>query len=468
MIDLNRPLEAPLESIQRVHFIGIAGAGLSALAKIMLDLSKRVSGSDLRSSEITQRLEQLGATVEGGHQQAHLPKDADLVVISSAIPEDNAELQAAIEYGIPIIKQAALLGALMTLKPTIAVAGSHGKTTTSAMIAVLLTESGLDPAFVLGGESIDLAGNARYGEGPFLVAEADEYDAKLPYFKPHIAVVTNIEPEHLDSYGSEAALLEAFHDFLADLPADGTAVLCADDANLRSMLPGLVNGGVRIASYGMNPEADWQVATLAANRRGGHDFTISRGERSLGPYSLSVPGEHNVLNAAAAAVVAQILDLDQQRVAAGFSLFRGTRRRLEEKGSAAGIVIIDDYAHHPTEVRASLAAVRQRFSDQNIVVAFQPHLYSRTRTLMDDFATSFGDADEVFLYDIYPAREENQWGVSSEELARRIGPRARYVGPIDSPSTPLIKAAASGGCIITMGAGDIDQLAPRLLRDLAR
>jgi UDP-N-acetylmuramate--alanine ligase len=457
-IDLDRPLS--------VHFVGIGGTGMSALATVLLEAGHRISGCDLQNSEITSDLARRGATIQLGHDPVHIC-DVDLVVITSAVPNDAPEVLAARQASIPVIKRAELLGLLTRRQRSICVAGTHGKTTTSAMLALALTEAGRDPTILVGGVIPRLGSGARLGHGDLLVAEADEYDGSFLRFTPEVAIVTNVEPDHLDFYGSFERIEEAFTSFLTLVPPTGARVLCWDDPWLRH-LPG--SDGATLVTYGLSSGADWQATDIRKNDRGGNDATIwHRGER-IGQLSLAVPGHHNVANALAVVAACAFIGVAFDVVAAALVDFSGVRRRFELKGTVADISIFDDYAHHPTEIRATLAAARER-ARGDIWCVFQPHTYHRTAALFDEFATAFGEADRVVITEVYsPAgREQPDERFTSARLVEVMEhPGATYVATPREAAVRVAADARPGDLVLTMGAGPITQLGDDLLARLGQ
>jgi len=453
-----------LERVRRVHFVGIGGSGMAPLAQVLLESGLRVQGSDLRASATTARLAAAGARVFEGHR-AEQVEGVELVVISSAVPADNPELLRARALGLTIVKRAEVWGELMRRQRTIAVAGTHGKTTTSAMIATLLSGAGLDPTFMVGGELLESGSGARLGRGPYLVAEADEFDGSFLKFVPWTAVLTNIEADHLDYYGSLDAIVAAFQRFVALLPADGHAVLCWDDPRVRALaLP----GGTSLASYGFAEDAEWRATAVQPNEAGGNDFELLRDGERVGTFRLQLPGRHNVSNALAALAVGGLLGVSSEAAYEALAGFRGTRRRLELRGVAGGVKVYDDYAHHPTEVKATLAAARERHAGR-LWVVFQPHTYHRTKQLLPEFATAFALADRVLITDIYlpPGREVDTVGITARDLLRAMDhPGAAYVGSLDAAVAYLERALRPGDWVLTMGAGDVYGVAEVILARL--
>jgi len=452
---------------QHLHFVGIGGIGMSGLAEVLLNLGYEISGSDLRLSPVTERLEKLGAKIWQGHDAAHVD-DAKVVVISSAVSEDNPEVQEARRRQIPVIPRGELLAELMRLKYGIAVAGSHGKTTTASMLATVLSSAGLDPTVVVGGRVSTMGGsNARVGRSDLLVVESDESDGSFLKLAPILAVITSIDREHLDHYRDLDHVLEAFLDFANRVPFYGAAVVCLDDENVQRILPRITR---RTITYGRSAQAALVVSGIRPERFASV-FRLRRRGEDLGEFRLNIPGEHNVLNAAAAVGVALELGVEPEKVREGLARFQGVDRRFQKRGEAAGVTVVDDYGHHPTEIRATLETARQ-CGYERILVLFQPHRYTRTHLLMDDFARSFHQADAVFLTDIYAASEEPIEGVTAELLAERIrehGHRAvSYEGPLEKAAEAVAAAARPGDLILTLGAGSVSQAGAAILGHLRR
>jgi UDP-N-acetylmuramate--alanine ligase len=437
----------------RVHLVGIGGIGLSAIAKVLLEEGHRVSGSDLKLSPITDGLVRLGAKVYKGHRAENVG-DADLVVTSSAVPADNPEVVAARAQGVPVVKRDWMLGRMMKGRFGIAVAGSHGKTTITAMIALVLKEAGLDPSFIVGGILQNLGTNAKAGPGEHFVIEADEYDRTFLGLRPRIAVVTNIEMDHPDCYPELDDLVEAFRDFLDLVPANGCIIGCGDEERVRGIL-GAREIGPSVVTYGLNEGVDWQAVGIRSNELGGSDFVALHEGQAVGEFALSIPGLHNVQNALAALAVSDYLGLDLTDVRETLQRFQGVRRRFEVKGEVDGIVVVDDYAHHPTQIRATLATARKCYPDREIWAVFQPHTYSRTKALLDEFAESFADADHVVVTEIYAAREFDDLGVSAADIVTRMNhPDARYISGLSETADHLLDHLKPGDVLITLGAGD--------------
>jgi UDP-N-acetylmuramate--alanine ligase len=453
--------------IDRIHFVGVGGSGMSGLAELLHDQGYRVSGSDLHESPVVARLRGLGVEVALGHAAEHAA-DADVVVVSSAIRAGNPEVAEAQRRGVPVIPRAEMLAELMRLKDGIAVAGTHGKTTTTSLVAHVLDAVGLDPTAVVGGRVTfrsDERTGARLGTGPLLVAEADESDGSFLRLAPVIAVVTNVEPEHLDHYGDFDAVRDAFTAFANGVPFWGRAIVCLDDPGVQSILPRLTR---RTTTYGFSAQADWVAQECEALNWGMRFHVRRRGER-LGVVHLPIPGRHNVANALAVLAVAEELGVDFADAAGALATFAGVERRFETIGSVDAIRVVDDYGHHPTEIRATLAAARSLHSGR-IVVVFQPHRFSRTRDLFEDFAAAFHDADLLVLTEIYAAGEPKIPGVEARALADTIAARGhravRFVPDLERVPAALVGELADGDLVITLGAGSVGTLGPRLLQAL--
>jgi len=461
--------------IQRIHFVGIGGIGMSGIAEVLLNLGYKISGSDLKTSAVTERLASLGAQTFEGHAAANIT-GADVVVTSSAISMDNPEVAEARRLHIPVIPRAEMLAELMRLKYGIAIAGMHGKTTTTSMVAAVLAAGGLDPTVVVGGRVDALGSNARLGKSQYLVAEADESDRSFLKLSPILSVVTNIDREHMDCYRDMRDVRRTFLEFMERVPFYGLVVGCNDDATLRRLLP---RAHRRVTTYGTTRGSDFlirletsQTQTLpgsSADHRPLSRFGVTYKGKDLGNFTLHVPGTHNVLNATAAIAVGTALDIPADQIRAALDSFGGVDRRFQFKGRAAGVSVIDDYGHHPTEIRATLAAARQ-CGFRRIHAVFQPHRYTRTRDLMDEFATAFTDADSLFVLDIYAASEKPIEGITGEALARQIaekGQRAAvYVSSFADATTAVAAQAQPGDMILTLGAGSVSQLGPMILEKL--
>lgn len=456
--------------IQRIHFVGIGGIGMSGIAEVLLNLGFKISGSDLKSSPITQRLAGLGATVFEGHRAGNL-EGAEVVVTSSAISPDNPEVTEAHKLHIPVIQRAEMLAELMRLKYGIAIAGMHGKTTTTSMVAAVLAAGGLDPTVVVGGRVDAMGSNARLGRSQYLVAEADESDRSFLKLSPILSVVTNIDREHMDCYRSMRDIKRAFLDFMNRVPFYGMVVVCHDDPVLRRMAPIIQR---RTVTYGFRRGSDFhiKVGSCTFQPDDGQpisQFRVTYRGRDLGEFRLRVPGVHNMLNATAAIAVGLGLDIEIDQIRNALENFRGVDRRFQLRGKAAGISVIDDYGHHPTEIRATLAAARQ-CGFRNIHVVFQPHRYTRTRDLMDEFAGAFEDADSLFVLDVYAASEKPIDGITGEALAQRIREKgnrtATYVNSFPDAASAVVAVAQEGDMILTLGAGSVSHLGPTILETL--
>ena len=448
---------------QHIHFVGIGGIGMSGIAELLLSLGYQVSGSDLRESDITKRLADLGGTIHFGHAGEWI-KGADVVVVSTAIKQDNPEVAAAQEENIPIIQRAEMLAELMRLKKYgIAVAGSHGKTSTTSMVAAVLVEAKLDPTVVVGGKVLSLGSNAKLGEGEFLVAEADESDGSFLKLSPVIEVVTNIDFEHPDYYRDIDHVKEIFLKFISRLPFYGVAVLCLDNEHIAQILPQI---GKRIFSYGLTEQANLQAVGLY-REDGRNVFTVRLHGEDLGKIRLNRPGRHLVYNSLAAVAVGLELDIEFAVIARALENFQGVQRRLQVKGETAEVLVVDDYGHHPTEIRATLDAIREGWPDRRVVTIFQPHRYSRTSGLFDEFLTAFRRSDVLILTDIYAAGEAPIEGVSSAILLddiRRPGQRQAHHLPdaVENPSS-ILPLLEPGDIVLTLGAGSVGKLGDELL-----
>lgn len=443
---------------QHIHFVGIGGIGMSGIAEVLLNLGYRVSGSDARRSSITDRLESLGASVFEGHNAANV-EGAQVVVTSTAVRADNPEVVEAVRKQVPVIPRAEMLAELMRLKYGIAIAGSHGKTTTTSMVATVLDRAGVDPTIVVGGRVNTLGSNAKLGRGDFMVVEADESDKSFLKLSPTIAVVTNIDLEHLDFYSGIEEIRACFVEFVNKVPFYGSVIICLDDPNIQMIIPQITR---RVITYGMRAHAEIAASDVKVLRENfGSEFTVRRKGEELGRIKLNVPGEHNVCNALAAVAVALDLEVDFAKIAEGLEAFTGAGRRFEIKGlipdGGKGILVVDDYGHHPTEIRATLAAAKT--SGRRLVVLFQPHRYSRTAALHEEFARSFYDAEVVLLSDIYAASEDPIPGVTAQALAEEIekfGHRnVKYIGGIENGTQALLDAAQPGDLVMTLGAGSV-------------
>jgi UDP-N-acetylmuramate--alanine ligase len=454
---------------RRVHFIGVGGIGMSGIAELLANLGYDVTGSDVKRSDVTSRLESAcGVRVYEGHEAANVG-EADVVVYSSAVRPTNPEVVEAKRRGVPVIPRAEMLAELMRLRFSVAVAGSHGKTTTTSMIALVLERAGLDPTAVIGGRLSAFGSNARLGRGQYMVAEADESDRSFLLLLPSIAVITNIDDEHMDAYGSFADLQHAFVDFANKVPFYGSVVACADDAHVAAVLPRVSR---RLVTYGFTSGSMVMGKDVELGAFGGRcTVVVQRNgvEHRLGRLELAVPGRHNLLNALAVVTVAECLDVSFDQVAAALYEFHGAERRFQRIGEAGGVLVVDDYGHHPTEIAAVLAAARVALG-RRLLVAFQPHRYSRTARLMDAFGSAFADADEVVLTDIYAASEDPIPGVTIEALAAAIAQRAgcpvSVARTLDELVVALAARAKPGDAVLTLGAGSIGSVPKRLLRAL--
>jgi UDP-N-acetylmuramate--alanine ligase len=451
-------------SIQHVHFVGIGGSGMSGIAEVLLNLGYTVSGSDLKRSAVTDRLVKLGARFEEGHEASHL-QGAHVVVTSTAVKADNAEVLEARRLGVPVIPRAEMLAELMRLKYGVAVAGSHGKTTTTSMVALVLDKGGLDPTVVIGGRLGVLGSGARLGKGDFMVAEADESDRSFLKLSPTVAVVTNIDREHLDAYRDLRDIQEAFLGFVNKVPFYGAAVLCLDDAPVQDILPRVER---RVVTYGLTPQAHVSARDLAVDAAGSR-FTATLGGETLGAITLAVPGRHNVVNSLAAVAVGSDLGVSFDAIREGLESFTGVDRRFQVRGEAkGGVTVIDDYGHHPTEIKVTLEALKTRAGARRTVVLFQPHRYTRTQALWDDFSRAFHVADVVLLTDIYAASEEPIPGVTAEALAASVVERghrhASYAGDLKAATDRLAAEVEDGDVVLTLGAGSVWTAGEELLR----
>ena len=443
---------------QQIHLVGIGGSGMSGIAEVLLTLGYKVTGSDLQASDTTRRLEELGGRIFVGHQESNVG-EAQVVVISSAVSAQNPEVVAAKAKQIPVIPRAEMLAELMRLKFGVAIAGAHGKTTTTSMVANVLAQGGLDPTMVIGGKVNALGSHARLGRGELLVAEADESDGSFLRLSPTIVAVTNLDREHLDHYGSMERINECFLEFINKVPFYGLAVLCADDDRLRALFPNIVK---RYQTYGLSEREgatpDFFATEINLNQWGAEFRAQYRG-RSLGPFRLAVPGRHNVSNALVAIAIGIELDVPVDLIRKALAAYAGVERRFHLRGEANGIMVVDDYGHHPTEIKATLAAAKQGWGDRRLVVLFQPHRYTRTRDLQEDFAKAFDQSDVLFLADIYAAGEQPIPGVSGAKLAdviRAAGhPSVTFVEQKEKLVDQVLPHLKSGDLVITLGAGDI-------------
>ena len=446
-----------------VHFVGIGGSGMSGIAEVLLNLGYAVSGSDLKRSGVTDRLATQGARIFEGHDAPNV-HGAHVVVISTAVRPDNPEVVAARRAGIPIIPRAEMLAELMRMKYGVAVAGSHGKTTTTSMAAFVLDRGGLDPTVVVGGRLAVLGSGARLGKGEFMVAEADESDRSFLKLSPTLAVVTNIDREHLDTYRDLADVQDAFVGFVNKVPFYGAAIVCVDDAPVQDILPRIER---RIITYGQSPQADVAARRVSLGPAGSDFTVVIRGEER-GTLSLKVPGVHNVVNALAAVAVGLDLEIAFEHIASGLQAFTGVDRRFQIRGEAGGITVVDDYGHHPTEIQATLESLSRLAAGRRTVVLFQPHRYTRTKHLWDEFGRAFHKADVVLLADIYAAGEEPIVGVTASALADSIAGRGhrgvRYAGDMKRAAAALADEVKDGDVVLTLGAGNVWAAGDEVLR----
>jgi len=448
-----------------IYFVGIGGIGMSGIAELLLNLGYKVSGSDVQSTEITGRLKNLGGVVYTGHNKQQIA-GSDVVVVSSAIGEENCEVIAARQASIPVIPRAEMLAELMRLKYSIAVAGSHGKTSTTSIIASLLGNGGLDPTVVIGGKLKSVGSNAVLGQGEFIVAEADESDGSFLKYSPAISVITNIDREHLDFYGDLGSIKEVFLSFIDRLPFYGLAVLCLDNEPIQDIIPKIRK---RFISYGLSSQADFQARDVSFHDRKS-SFSVFHRKKKLGEVILNLPGMHNVYNALASIVVSVELDLSFDVIKSTLETLEGVQRRLEVKGEINGITIVDDYGHHPTEIKTTLQAVMHSWPDRRKVVLFQPHRYTRTEALFDEFSRSFYQSDQLVLLPIYSAGEKKIEGVNSRILCKEIiahgHKNAEYLEGFDDALTYLEKKLQQGDLLLTLGAGDVWKVGEELLQRL--
>jgi len=444
----------------KIHFVGIGGIGMSGIAEVLLNLGYAVSGSDLRLSDTTRRLAALGGRIAEGHAAAHVA-DADVVVTSSAVGRDNPEVVEARARTIPVIPRAEMLAELMRLKYGVAIAGSHGKTTTTSMAAHLLAHAGLDPTAVVGGKVNGFGSSAKLGKGDYMVVEADESDGSFLHIPPTIAIVTNIDPEHLDHWKTEAALRRGFVDFINRVPFYGTAILCIDHPVVQSLLPEVEK---RFVTYGESHQADYRAEGIEVAGPAVR-FDAFRRQEPLGRFEVAMVGRHNALNALAVVALGDEMGIPPDAIRAALACFQGVQRRFTVRGEAGGVTVVDDYGHHPAEVRATLRGARDAFH-RRVVCLFQPHRYTRTRDLLADFATAFNDADVLLVTDVYAAGEAPIPGATAEALVEAI----RACGHRDVTQAPPTRLAAAararlrpGDLVITLGAGDVTGAGPELL-----
>jgi UDP-N-acetylmuramate--alanine ligase len=454
--------------VQRIHFIGIGGSGMCGIAEILLSLGYSVSGSDLKAGEVTERLKGMGARIALGHSGGNLG-DAQVVVYSSAVSRDNPEMVEARRLGIPVIRRAEMLAELMRLKYGVGVAGTHGKTTVTSMAGLVLTEGGLDPTVVIGGRLLSIGGHVRAGVGDYMVAEADESDASFLVLAPVIAVITNIDDDHLDHYRTMDRLYEAFIEFAQKVPFYGAVVACSDDNGVRKILPEMKK---RVLTYGFGSDAAVRAGAVEVNPRGSR-FPVFIGGREAGEISLAVAGRHNVLNSLAAVGVGLELGVPVETSAKALASFTGVARRLQLKGECNGVAVYDDYGHHPTEIRATIEALsgRARLTGGRLIVLFQPHRFSRTNLLREAFGGAFAAADYAVITEIYSAGEDPIPGVTGQSVldeVRKFGkPQCEFARDLESGCAAAVKNAAKGDFILTLGAGDVGRCGERVLALLA-
>jgi UDP-N-acetylmuramate--alanine ligase len=467
------PPEQPIPSVRRtvgpdrfhrVHFVGIGGVGMSGIAEVMLALGYPVSGSDLKESATVAHLRELGADIHLGHAAENIA-GVEVVVTSSAVSPTNPEVAAARAQGVPVIPRAEMLAELMRFKRGVAVAGTHGKTTTTSLVATLLHEGGLDPTMVIGGRLNAISGTGMLGQGDYLVAEADESDASFLYLHPQVAVVTGMDPDHMATYGGDPAQLEAaFQQFLQQIPFYGLAVLCLDHPRVRAMLPSLSKPWL---TYGFDPAADYQARNVAPQGARTYFECWQRdAHEPLVTVTLNLPGRHNVANATAAIAVAHELGVAPEAIRRGLDGFSGVGRRMQVRGERDGVLYVDDYGHHPEEIRVTLAAVREAWPERRLVVAFQPHRYSRTRDLLEEFGAAFDAADVLLVTEVYAAGEAPIAGAGGADVhaavVRRGHPDARFVGDLERLPQTLADTLQTGDVLLTLGAGDIGAMAREL------
>jgi len=471
--ELNKPneLDKPKKlrmyrkrKIQHIHFVGIGGIGMSGIAEVLLNLGYHISGSDLKETEVTRRLKALGCEISYGHRKENM-READVVVVSSAIRQGNPEVEVAEQRLIPVIPRAEMLAELMRMKIGIAIAGTHGKTTTTSLIATVLAAGGLDPTVVIGGRLNSIGSNARLGQGDFLVAEADESDGSFLKLMPTLAVVTNIDPEHLDYYQGIEEIKETFLNFLNKIPFYGLAVLCLDHPNIQSLIPRLKK---RFTTYGLTTQADFQAKEVVFDGLSTM-FDVLHHQTEIGRLRIQMPGLHNVYNALATLATAFELDIPFQVVQETLRDFGGIQRRFQIKGEKKGILVVDDYGHHPIEIMATLRAARTGW-ERRIVAVFQPHRYTRTKALFQDFLTAFNEANVLILTDIYPAGEDRIEGVEAKALFEGIRDYGHkdvtYLADKKEIVDHLLRMIQPGDLVITLGAGDIWQVSDELVKRL--
>jgi len=465
-------MNRPMHRIEHIHFVGIGGAGMGGIAEVLFNLGYQVSGSDLGRNAMTARLEEMGVQIYEGHL-ANQIESADVVVISTAIPKNNVEVVAAHAERIPVVRRAEMLAELMRFRFGIAIAGTHGKTTTTSLVASILAEAGEDPTFVIGGLLNSAQTNARLGTGRYLVAEADESDASFLHLQPILSVVTNVDVDHMGTYAGDVERLHhSFIEFLHNLPFYGTAIVCLDDAGVRAVMSKISR---RILTYGLHEDSDLRAVDIQQNHFQ-TNFTVKRAEYVDIAIQLNMPGLHNVQNALAAIAIAQELGVDEEAIAKALYAFDGIGRRFEQLGRApvenGQVILVDDYAHHPVELAATLQAAKQVWPDKRLVAVFQPHRYTRTRDLKDDFVNVLASVDELILLQVYPAGEQEILGANSESLATAIQAKSdlnlSLLNSLDEVAPTLARVAKDDDVVLLMGAGSIGKLAKNLLSDLKR
>ena len=457
----------------RVHLIGVGGSGMSSLAAYLIGCGAQVTGSDMNRSEVVEKVERVGVRVAQGHSAANLAGKTDLVVITAAVSERNSELQEARRRNIPVLKYAQMVGALMQHQRGVAIAGTHGKTTTTSMVSLILLRADLKPSFVIGGNVEQLGGlgglGGAFGGGKILVAEACEYDRSFWNFRPEVAVITNVDRDHMDYFRDDADLVDAFRGFAQRVKPGGALIVNADDRRSCEAAHGV---DVRKVTFGFGLDAEWRADPAQCARLEGRTcFRVWHAGRDMGEFQLLVPGRHNILNALAAAAASAAMGVEVAAIRKALAIYRGAGRRLERVAGVKGIELLDDYGHHPTEIAAALSAVREDYPDRRLWCVFQPHQYSRTRILLEDFAKSFGDADRVVVPDIFPARDKRAdvQAVSSADLVARLrtnGVRADYVAAYEEAADFLAEKVSAGDVVLTMGAGPVNRVGRLLLRRL--
>jgi UDP-N-acetylmuramate--alanine ligase len=461
----DEPVKGDLQPGMHVHLVGIGGAGLSAVAQVLLGRGYRVSGSDRQLNEMTSKLEAAGATIYEGHAPEQI-EGAEMLLVSSAIPPQNPEVQAAIHSGIAVLKRNEFLPKLMEGSYGIAVAGTHGKTTTTGMIARIMLDAGLDPTVIVGAELPALGSNGRAGRSDYFVIEADEYDYMFLGLRPDLAVVTNIEYDHPDLFPSQEAYRDTFVSFIERVRSDGHLIGCVDDPGASVLIEHAERLHLAVVTYGLT-KGEWQAVDLRANQHGGSDFLVQHAGKTIGLARLRVPGRHNVQNATAAVAAATILGVDFDVIRTALGAFGGLGRRFQILGEVGDVVIIDDYAHHPTEVRATLAAARQRFAGRRIWAVWQPHTFSRTKALLGEFASCFEQADRLIALDIYRSREQDSLGLDTAQVVNEItNTRVDYVADINEAADFLLERVMPGDVVITLSAGDGNLVGELVLKQL--